>query len=55
MKPVIRCDDNLVELKNIPDGSVDLVYIDPPFFTNRPRKKASRHWSAGSPVDYDDT
>ncbi len=31
MKPVIKCDDNLAELKNVPSGSVDLVYIDPPF------------------------
>jgi site-specific DNA-methyltransferase (adenine-specific) len=35
--------------------SIDLVYIDPPFFTNRPQKRSSRHWSMNSPVDYDDT
>ena len=27
--------DNLEILKNIPDESVDLIYIDPPFFSNR--------------------
>lgn len=29
------CGDNLDELKNIPKESVDLIYIDPPFFSNR--------------------
>jgi DNA modification methylase len=27
--------DNLEVLKSIPDNSVDLCYIDPPFFSNR--------------------
>lgn len=27
--------DCLQELKNIPDGSIDLIYLDPPFFTQR--------------------
>ncbi|MDR1763688.1 MAG: hypothetical protein LBR64_07030 [Dysgonamonadaceae bacterium] len=27
--------DNLVELQKIPDESVDLIYADPPFFSNR--------------------
>jgi DNA modification methylase len=27
--------DNLEVLKSLPDASVDLVYIDPPFFSNR--------------------
>ena len=35
MKPTIRCNDNLAELKKLPDKSVDLVYIDPPFDSNR--------------------
>lgn len=29
------CGDNVEVLKNIPDESVDLIYIDPPFFSNR--------------------
>ncbi len=29
------CGDNMEVLKNIPDESVDLIYIDPPFFSNR--------------------
>jgi DNA modification methylase len=29
------CGDNIEVLKNIPDESVDLIYIDPPFFSNR--------------------
>jgi DNA modification methylase len=27
--------DNLVVLQSIPDKSVDLIYLDPPFFSNR--------------------
>jgi len=29
------CGDNLIELAKLPDKSVDLVYIDPPFFTHK--------------------
>ena len=32
---VIYCDDNLERLRMLPDGCVDLVYLDPPFFSNR--------------------
>lgn len=32
---VIYCDDNLERLRMLPDASVDLVYLDPPFFSNR--------------------
>jgi len=32
---VIYCGDNLKMLKEIPDESVDLIYIDPPFNSNR--------------------
>src|SRR3989344_4170806 len=32
---VIYCGDNLEMLKEIPDESVDLIYIDPPFNSNR--------------------
>ncbi|MEI9912472.1 MAG: site-specific DNA-methyltransferase [Bacteroidota bacterium] len=36
MKPqTIYCGDNLEMLKDIPDQSVDLIYIDPPFNSNR--------------------
>lgn len=35
MKPVIKCNDNLEELKKLPSKSINLVYIDPPFFTNQ--------------------
>ena len=27
--------DNLAVLQSIPDKSVDLIYLDPPFFSNR--------------------
>lgn len=37
MKPRIRCNDNLSELQKIPDASVDLVYLDPPFNTGKHR------------------
>jgi DNA modification methylase len=32
---VIYCGDCLLKLKEIPDASVDLIYIDPPFSSNR--------------------
>ncbi len=32
---VIYCGDNLVQLAKLPDGCIDLVYIDPPFNSNR--------------------
>ncbi len=32
---VIYCDDNLHRLAQFPDDCVDLIYLDPPFFTNR--------------------
>lgn len=32
---VIYCGDNLEMLKDVPDESVDLIYIDPPFNSNR--------------------
>jgi DNA modification methylase len=32
---VIYCGDNLDQLKKLPENSVDLIYIDPPFNSNR--------------------
>lgn len=32
---VIYCGDNLDQLRKLPDASVDLIYIDPPFNSNR--------------------
>ncbi len=32
---VVYCGDNLDQLGKLPDGCVDLVYIDPPFNSNR--------------------
>jgi DNA modification methylase len=32
---VIECADNLESLQAIPTGCVDLIYLDPPFFSNR--------------------
>jgi adenine-specific DNA-methyltransferase len=32
---VIYCGDNLEQLRKLPDASVDLIYIDPPFNSNR--------------------
>ncbi|MCI0620029.1 hypothetical protein L0Y40_03325 [Candidatus Wolfebacteria bacterium] len=32
---IIYCGDNLEVLKDLPDESVDLIYIDPPFNSNR--------------------
>jgi 16S rRNA G966 N2-methylase RsmD len=32
---VIYCGDNLEQLKKLPEHSIDLIYIDPPFNSNR--------------------
>lgn len=32
---VLYCGDVLDRITEIPDDSVDLIYLDPPFFTNR--------------------
>lgn len=32
---VLYRDDNLTVLKQLPDESIDLIYLDPPFFSNR--------------------
>lgn len=32
---VLYCDDNMSRLSRLPTASVDLVYLDPPFFSNR--------------------
>ena len=32
---VLYCDDNLARLAKLPGDSVDLIYLDPPFFSNR--------------------
>jgi site-specific DNA-methyltransferase (adenine-specific) len=32
---VIYCGDNLMQLKKLPDACIDLIYIDPPFNSNR--------------------
>ena len=32
---VLYCDDNLERLTRFPAESVDLIYLDPPFFSNR--------------------
>ncbi|MHA1230964.1 MAG: DNA-methyltransferase [Candidatus Helarchaeota archaeon] len=39
----IYCGDNLVILKKFPSESVDLIYIDPPFFTNKDLKSIIRN------------
>ena len=32
---VVYCGDNLEQLAKLPDACVDLIYIDPPFNSNR--------------------
>jgi DNA modification methylase len=32
---VLYCDDNLHRLSQFPDECIDLIYLDPPFFSNR--------------------
>jgi site-specific DNA-methyltransferase (adenine-specific) len=41
MRHRVELRDNLVALREIPDGSIPLVYIDPPFNTGRSRDRAS--------------
>jgi site-specific DNA-methyltransferase (adenine-specific) len=35
----IRLADNLDALREVPDGSIDLIYVDPPFNTGRTRRR----------------
>ena len=35
LENIIYCGDNLIWLKKFPDKCIDLIYIDPPFFSNR--------------------
>ncbi len=35
LENVIYCGDNLIWLKQFPDKCIDLIYLDPPFFSNR--------------------
>ena len=60
---VIYCGDNLEQLSKLPDGCIDLVYIDPPFNSNRnyevfwgetKEKRAfeDRHASTQAYIDY---
>jgi len=35
----VYCSDNLKVLRHIPEGSVDLIYIDPPFNTGRTQRR----------------
>lgn len=60
---VIYCGDNLTQLAKLPDGCVDLIYIDPPFNSNRnyevfwgetKEKRAfeDRHESTKAYIDY---
>ena len=60
---VIYCGDNLEQLRKLPDACVDLVYIDPPFNSNRNyevfwgetkerRAFEDRHASTQAYVDY---
>ena len=34
--------DSLDELKNINDNSIDLIYLDPPFFTQKTQKSKNK-------------
>jgi hypothetical protein len=60
---VIYCGDNLEQLAKLPDACVDLIYIDPPFNSNRnyevfwgetQEKRAfeDRHESTRAYIDY---
>src|SRR3954471_2765312 len=32
---VLYCNENVSRLKQFPDECIDLIYLDPPFFSNR--------------------
>src|SRR6266478_5636803 len=60
---VIYCGDNLEQLRKLPDACVDLIYIDPPFNSNRnyevfwgetkeKRSFEDRHESTRAYIDY---
>jgi len=60
---VIYCGDCLEQLKNLPDACIDLIYIDPPFNSNRnyevfwgetkeKRSFEDRHASTQAYIDY---
>ena len=60
---VVYCGDNLDELCKLPDGCIDLIYIDPPFNSNRnyevfwgetkeKRAFADRHASTAAYIDF---
>ena len=60
---VVHCGDNLDQLAALPDGCVDLIYIDPPFNSNRnyevfwgdrkeKRSFEDRHASTQAYIDY---
>ena len=60
---VVYCGDNLEQLAKLPDARVDLIYIDPPFNSNRnyevfwgetKEKRAfeDRHASTQAYIDY---
>jgi DNA modification methylase len=60
---VVYCGDNLDQLKKLPDACVDLIYIDPPFNSNRnyevfwgetkeTRAFEDRHESTKAYIDY---
>src|ERR1035438_5847014 len=60
---VVFCGDNLEQLKKLPDGCINLIYIDPPFNSNRnyevfwgeTREKRAfedRHESTRAYIDY---
>jgi len=60
---VVYCGDCLEQLKNLPDNCIDLIYIDPPFNSNRnyevfwgetKEKRAfeDRHASTQAYIDY---
>ncbi len=60
---VVYCGDNLEQLAKLPDACVDLIYIDPPFNSNRnyevfwgetkeKRSFEDRHASTQAYIDY---
>ena len=40
---MILLGDSLIKLREIDENSVDLIYLDPPFFTQRTQKQKTRN------------
>ena len=50
----LYCDENLMVLRDMPTESIDLIYADPPFCTNRTQSGSVVSWRGGYDTAYSD-